>query len=136
MEAKLTVPEYATQKGVNQSTVYRWIRQGKIDTGKVDGVLHVIVDSQDIALQDANPQEMVIEQMRSEIEYLRKENEHLCEELSKSRQRSDTIILQLTRQVEQKTLALEDMRDRSLWRRIKMAVIRAGAPPATEQRGV
>ena len=131
MEAKLSVPEYARQMGVNASTIYRWIRQEKIDTEKIDGVLHVILNSEEIDLQNANSQEAIIAQMRSEIEYLREENRQLRDELSESRQRSDTIILQLTRQFEAQTKLIEDMRGkfdtatpadhRSLWARVKTA---------------
>jgi predicted transcriptional regulator len=142
METKLTVPEYAMQKGLNQSTVYRWIQQGKVETEKIDGILHIVVDVDEIESQDANVKESLIAQMRSEIDYLREENKQLIQELSESRQReddarqrSDTIILQLTRQFEQQTKLLEDMRNRSFWRRIKMAIIRVGALPVTEQRG-
>ena len=74
--------------------------------------------------------------MRQKVDESEQARQQMQADSAESQQRSDTIILQLTRQVEQKTLALEDMRDRSLWRRIKMAVIRAGAPPATEQRGI
>jgi len=34
-------------------------------------------------------------------------------------ERSDTIIMQLTKQLEKQTLMLEDMRNRSLWFRLK-----------------
>ena len=128
METKLTVPEYAMQKGLNQSTVYRWIQQGKIDTEKIDGVLHVVVALDEIESQNASIKEPLIAQMQEEIEYLREENKQLREELSfsrqredEARQRSDTIILQLTRQFEEQTKLLEDMRQRSLWSRVKTA---------------
>ena len=128
METKLTVPEFAMQKGLNQSTVYRWIQQGKIDTEKIDGVLHVIVDVDEIESQKANNQESLIAQMQEEIEYLREENKQLREELSfsrqredEARQRSDTIILQLTLKFDEQTKLLEDMRHRSMWSRVKTA---------------
>jgi predicted RNase H-like nuclease (RuvC/YqgF family) len=131
METKLTVPEYAMQKGLNQSTVYRWIQQGKIDTEKIDGVLHVIVDVDEIESQNASIKEPLIAQMQEEIEYLREENKQLREELSSSRQRedearqrSDTIILQLTLKFEEQTKLLEDMRHsrfEGIWARVKTA---------------
>jgi len=131
METKLTVPEYAMQKGLNQSTVYRWIQQGKIDTEKIDGVLHVVVALDEIESQNASIKEPLIAQMQEEIEYLREENKQLREELSSSRQRedearqrSDTIILQLTLKFEEQTKLLEDMRKErasGLWARVKTA---------------
>jgi hypothetical protein len=78
----------------------------------------------------------LMSKMEDEIEYLREELSKAREELDQSRQRSDTIILQLTRQFEQQTLMLEDLSNRpSFWRRIKMALIRLGSPPVTEQKG-
>jgi hypothetical protein len=41
------------------------------------------------------------------------------EERQKAQERSDTIIMQLTKQLEQQTLMLQDMRHRSIWRRLK-----------------
>lgn len=126
MKTRVAVPEYAMQKGLNQSTVYRWIQQEKIETEKVDGVLHIVVDLDEIESQDANCKESLIARMRSEIDYLREENKQLREELMESRQRedearqrSDTIVLQLTRQFDEQTKLIEDMRNRSLWRRFK-----------------
>ena len=128
MKTRLTVPEYAMQKGLNQSTVYRQIQQGKIETEKIDGVLHIIADIDENESQNANDQEALISQMQSEIEYLRKENEQLREELSKSnqredeaRERSDTIILQFTQQLDNQTKLLEDMRNQQqtgFWARL------------------
>ena len=90
---------------------------------------------------------------KKQIEIVEKENSYLKERLSQAevarqrndaiiqqmqhdsaeaQQRSDTIILQLTRQFEQQTLLLEDMRNRSFWRRIKVALIGWGRPPVTE----
>lgn len=42
--------------------------------------------------------------------------------LSATSERSDTIIMKLTMQLEKQTLMLEDMRNRSLWRRFKGAL--------------
>jgi hypothetical protein len=79
--------------------------------------------------------------MRSEIDYLREENKQLIQELSESRQReddarqrSDTIILQLSRQFEEQTKLLEDMRNRSFLRRLKMALVRFSSPVVIEQK--
>ena len=68
-----------------------------------------------------------------------------------AQQRSDTIVLQLTKQFDQQTLMLEDMRNkpsrrcyratkpsaaRELWHRLKVTLIRAGTSSAVGQRGV
>ena len=61
-------------------------------------------------------------------EVMEAQNEELLHELQESRQRedgarqrSDTIILQLTRQFEEQNKLIEDMRHRSLWSRVKTA---------------
>jgi hypothetical protein len=71
-----------------------------------------------------------IEQQQTEIEYLRQEltearqiTKQMQEDAASSQQRSDTIIMQLTRQLEKQTLMLEDMRNRSLWHRIKTVFV-------------
>jgi len=73
--------------------------------------------------------EIQIEQLQSENEYLRKHLDQAQEtidnqslEREKAQERSDTIIMQLTRQLENQNRMLEDLRDRSLWGRVKMAL--------------
>jgi hypothetical protein len=124
MKIRIPVNEYAMQKQLNPSTVYRWIQQGKIETEKTDGLLHVVVDVDEIALKNVNNHESLIAQMQSEIEYLREENRQLRadrqrtdqiiqqmqQDTAEAQQRSDTIVLQFTRQFEEQTKLLEDMR--------------------------
>ncbi len=162
MIRKLSVPEYATIMKISPPTVYRRIKAGKLETETIDGVLHVIVDESQLNSDEIQQRsgelfselQNRIEAQQSEIQYLREELSKVNTELSdtrqshdqiiqqmqqdasESQQRSDTIILQLTRQLETQTLMLEDMRNRSFWRRIKMTLIRFGSPPVTEQRGI
>ena len=81
---------------------------------------------------DAKTSQMPLVQfLTEENEWLKKRVEALEEELNESRQRSDTIILQLTRQFEEQTKLIEDMRQsrfeesrsagRSLWSKVKTA---------------
>ena len=148
---KLTVAEYARLMEVGETTVRRRIKSGELSSELIDGVTHIILERLPIDRQNDSQLTVQlkeqIEQQQAEIEYLRNELsearqrtdtiiQQMQEDAAEAQERSDTIIMQLTRQLEQKTLALEDMRNRSLWSRIKMAVIRAGATPATEQRGV
>jgi F0F1-type ATP synthase membrane subunit b/b' len=65
-------------------------------------------------------------QLRQDIEFLQRRLEQaqqtvdkMQEERQKAQERSDMIVMQLTRQLEQQTLLLEDMRHRSIWRRLK-----------------
>jgi dGTP triphosphohydrolase len=120
------VSEYAQLKDINERTVYRWIKNGDINARTLDGVLHVEVDdnrSNESDIIDSLKSEMC--QLRQDIEYLQHSLEQaqrtvdkMQEERQKAQERSDTIIMQLTRQLKQ-TLMLEDMRQRSIWKRLK-----------------
>jgi len=126
----MKVPEYAKIKGVHERTVYRWIEKGDINARTVDGVLHVEVD------EDGDNDNDIVAMLKSENSQLREDIEYLqrglekaqetieamSEERQKAQERSDTIIMQLTKQLESQTLLLEDMRDRSLWKRVKTAL--------------
>ncbi|MFP6719747.1 MAG: hypothetical protein VCF25_05695, partial [Candidatus Poribacteria bacterium] len=63
-------------------------------------------------------------QLNSEIQFLREQNTKLTDEISKARTRSDTIIMQLTQQLERTQLQLEDLRDtKTLWQRVRSVFI-------------
>lgn len=132
MKQRLKVYDYATRMRISVSTVYRQIKAGKLESETIDDVLYVLVDEEQ--LNSIEEQDDIATELRERIAHQDSEIEYLRNELSEARQRSDTIILQLTKQLENKTVALEDMRNRSFWQRIKMAFIRVGAPPVTEQR--
>jgi chromosome segregation ATPase len=121
------VSEYAQLKDINERTVYRWIKNGDINAREIDGVLHVEVDdnrSNESDIVDSLKSEIC--QLRQDIEFLQRRLEQaqetidsMQEERQKAQERSDTIIMQLTKQLEQQTLMLQDMRHRSIWRRLK-----------------
>jgi hypothetical protein len=116
MSNYVKVSEYAKQKGVTTRTVYRWSQKGDIEVEDINGVLHVKLDDESDNDND------IISTLRSENGHLKSEIGFLrarLEQAEEDRQRSDTIIMQLTRQLEQQTLMLEDMRQQSLWRRIR-----------------
>ena len=124
MSNYITVKEYAEQKDVTTRTVYRWSQKGDIEVKEINGVLHVKLDENSVDDSD------IISTLKSENRHLKDEIEFLRDRLEhaeQERQRCDMIIMQLTKQLEQKTLMLEDMRNRSLWRRVKMVF----APIAT-----
>lgn len=135
MKQRIKVYDYATRMGIGVSTVYRHIKAGKLDTETIDGVLYVLADEEELNAIET-PLDAIaelkerIEQQQTEIEYLRKEltearqiTKQMQEDAASSQQRSDTIIMQLTRQLEKQTLMLEDMRNRSLWHRIKTVFV-------------
>jgi predicted RNase H-like nuclease (RuvC/YqgF family) len=147
MQKRYTIQEYADKMQVNASTVYRWSQQGKLTTEKIDGVLHVIVDDEKMQDETAKMQNYhgvdlqspsliitdMIAEMKERIESLEEENkeknrqienlnlfiQQMQQDAEAAKQRSDTIILQLTRQFEEQTKLIEDMRHRSMWSRVK-----------------
>ena len=63
-------------------------------------------------------------QLNSEIQFLREQNTKLTDEISEARTRSDTIIMQLTQQLERTQMQLEDLREtKTLWQRMKYVFI-------------
>ena len=63
-------------------------------------------------------------QLNSEIQFLREQNTKLTDEISEARTRSDTIIMQLTQQLERTQMQLEDLREtKTLWQRMKSVFI-------------
>lgn len=142
MSRQITVSEYAKLNNVHERTVYRWIQQGKVKADKVDGNWLIELDD-DIRIDSSHDKDMTIvrlqaenNRLKEEVNYLRKQLDDVREERERSyiiiqqmqqdaesaKQRSDTIILQLTRQFEEQTKLLEDMRKRSLWTRVKTAL--------------
>ena len=138
MATFVKVSEYAQQQNVDRATVYRWIKNGDVAAKEIDGVLHVNVDG------DGNEADATDETPMQQIRYLKELVDNLQTQLSQalttiddmrqnydktiqqiqadaesSKERSDTIILQLTQQVEQLTnqnqLLLEDLRPKRRW---------------------
>ena len=63
-------------------------------------------------------------QLNSEIQFLREQNIKLTDEISEARTRSDTIIMQLTQQLERTQMQLEDLREtKTLWQRVRSVFI-------------
>jgi len=63
----------------------------------------------------------LIGQLHTQLEHSKMTLDEVLEESRESRKRSDTIILQLTGQFSEQTKMLEDMRQRSVWSRVKTA---------------
>ncbi len=104
---------------ISISTLRRRIDNGEIES-KLEGnrrsiLIHHDTSSDTSTKQEATqPDTSFVEQLKYQIESLQKQLDtregevvKLQEELSQSRERSDTIILQLTRQVEQSQRMLE-----------------------------
>lgn len=112
----MTLQEAAKRIGKSESTIRRMIRAGTLTAPIIKGKYDVSEESVNAYLK---PRQMdsqmpsqdaeLIAQMQAEIDYLRKE-------LSDSREQSNTIIMQMTRQIE--TLQLPPSRKPPLWKRI------------------
>ncbi len=149
---KLRVSEYARLTSDNEKSIYRKIHRGELQAEKINGILHVVCEqlpSDQVGEKSDNG--LLIEEKDARIQQLEKENEYLRQQLEQStrtiqqiqedsesdRQRSDTIILQLTLKFEEQTKMLEDMRGkfdtatpadhRSMWSRVKATF---GFPPS------
>ena len=143
-ETIMTVQEYIEKCGISRRTAYRWIEEGRLKANKSNGVWHIDdrAVSGDIDMTQLDTEtdseiswEELIEQLRSENGYLRQELSKVNQTVADSqktisdveqqheneRQRSDTIIMQLSKQFEKQTFLLEEMDNRSLWKRFKVA---------------
>lgn len=139
----MTVQEYAEKNNVSERTVYRWIKDGKVNAEKFHNswILHEEGDLPDNSVNC--PERIVnrqdngqIEFLHKQIELLQSENEYLRKHLDqaqdtidaqslereKAQERSDTITMQLTSQLENRNRMLEDLRERSLWVRVRTAL--------------
>jgi len=103
---------------ISESTLRRRIEQGQIESKLENGRRLVLIDpASQMTVTEADP--ALIEQLQGEVEYLRQEldrRNRQIEDLEESRQRQDTIMLQLTRQLEQSQRLLEHHRE-PFWRR-------------------
>jgi hypothetical protein len=120
-EKRLTIQEYMRKAGISQATVYRHIKTGKLKAEKVNGVLHIIIRDDNNENQFDNG---LLEQLRKENEYLRQHLGQAMETIQQmqkdsesAKQRSDTIILQLTRELENQQKLLEYHQE-PFWKRI------------------
>lgn len=124
-----TIAEACEILGVSVRTIRRRIEQGKVDSRLEDGRRMVLVTAEDkdsatpsatdtddtvtgtpgdIPSDGTVEQSELIDQLKSEVEYLRKQLDDTNERHDQQKERSDTIIIQLTRQLEQSQLLLED----------------------------
>ena len=150
----MTVSEYAQKHGLSEETVRRYIRCGKVSAVKEGRSYSIIENTTTYDANTTEIQQQLLENKDTQIEQLQSRVDHLTQLLSEkdgligqlhselehiqmtldeviqesreSRERSDTIIMQLTKQLENKNLMLEDMRNRSLWHRVKMIFAPSG----------
>jgi len=118
-----SVKKTAELLNIAERTVIDWIHKGKL-LAKKDGKSWRIVDdltNGNGAAKHGNDAAL-IEWLKEQNEELQTQNAELLRQMEENQKRSDTIILQLTRQLESKQKQIEDLRERSLWRRFKIAL--------------
>ena len=121
----MTIHEVCQRLGKSESTIRRWIKQGKLISTKVDGINQISDGQVEALVADHVNDQSVTESMTGNLELiagLKSEVEYLRQELKDTRERSDTIVLQLTRQLENQQKLLEHHQEpfwRRLWRRRK-----------------
>ena len=108
--------------GISQSTLRRRIDKGEVET-KLESGKRMVLVTVDNYVDTTNPETEMVKRLQSEIELLRDQVKQkddqikkLQEELGESRERSDTIIMTLTRQV-QDAQQLASYWQQPFWRR-------------------
>lgn len=134
----MDIKEAAERLGKSEKTIRRWIGTGRLSARKVKGKYEIdnleVLDVQTSKIKMSNMSNELITELKSQISELRhreevwnSERQKLLNEImesrqqiEESRQRSDTIIMQLTRQLEQSQRLLEYHKEswyRKLFRR-------------------
>ena len=124
----MTLREACQRLGKSETTLRRWIRTGKLKAELAKGKYEIdlaeiecLVDDQVIGGNAESVEaSAVIDQMTRQMVRQDEEIEFLRKELSEQGKRHDTIIMQMTQQLDRVHLQLEDLRQcRTLWQRIK-----------------
>ena len=127
-----TVTQACKVLGISKRTLWRWVGQGRIKS-KMEGRRRMVliaaehlVSAEDSATSvddtvtgtvddtprdTATAQAVLIDKLESEVDYLRRQLEETTARYEEGRQRQDTIIMQLTRQLEQSQRLLEYHQD-------------------------
>ena len=115
----LTINEYSQQFKVSPNTIRRHINNKKLEAEKIDGKWLIKVT------QEVN--QKLLDEKDKHIEILNKQThnlQQLLDDANEARTRSDTIIMQLTQQLERTQLQLEDLREtKTLWQRVRSVFI-------------
>tara|TARA_B100000949_G_C14094701_1_gene371487 strand:+ start:114 stop:533 length:420 start_codon:yes stop_codon:yes gene_type:complete len=128
-----TLSEASATLNISLSTLRRHIDKGKYKTKTEQGrrlvkLTETHSESQMKSTETHNEAHVdtseLHKQLNSEIQFLREQNTKLTDEISEARTRSDTIIMQLTQQLERTQMQLEDLREtKTLWQRMKSVFI-------------
>ena len=123
----LTINEYSQQFKVSPNTIRRHINNKKLEAEKIDGkwLIKVTQEITQEITQDVT--QKLLDEKDKHIEILNKQThnlQQLLDDANEARTRSDTIIMQLTQQLERTQLQLEDLREtKTLWQRVRSVFI-------------
>ncbi len=121
----LTITEACDRFGISERTLRRRINEGKVVSKKRGKRRLVLAESLaalsemaevKVSLQGSSYLAELVEGLKADKERLQRQVEDLQTELKESSNRHDTIVLQLTRQLDQNQRLLEYHRD-PFWRR-------------------
>ena len=127
----LTINEYSQQFKVSPNTIRRHINNKKLEAEKIDGKWLIKVNqeitqevtqeiTQEITQKLLDEKDKHIENLNQQTHNL----QQLLDDANEARTRSDTIIMQLTQQLERTQLQLEDLREtKTLWQRVRSVFI-------------
>ena len=126
----LTINEYSQQFKVSPNTIRRHINNRKLEAEKIDGKWLILVNqeiNQDVTQTNDIVTQKLLDEKDKHIEILNKQThnlQQLLDDANEARTRSDTIIMQLTQQLERTQLQLEDLREtKTLWQRVRSVFI-------------
>ena len=127
----LTINEYSQQFKVSPNTIRRHINNKKLEAEKIDGKWLIKVNQE--ITHEANQEitqevnQKLLDEKDKHIEILNQQThnlQQLLDDANEARTRSDTIIMQLTQQLERTQLQLEDLREtKTLWQRVRSVFI-------------
>jgi len=85
MGRRLTVKEFAELAGLSRVTVYRYIKQGKLDAERVNGVLYVIhpetQNEKDVKEPETTPDITIVEHLQNQSDSLKQQVTDLKQKL-------------------------------------------------------
>ena len=139
MTKQMPILQAAEYYNISERTLRRRIQSGQVtgrkvkgrwlvdvEQGKVDGSAASRRQNAELSGQNGTAADHadLIEQLKSEVEHLREANRQLINSMDESKSRSDTIVMQLTRQIESQQFQLEEAkRPKTLMARLKAVLV-------------